>query len=221
MLEPVKHILAQQRVILASGSPRRKEILSTALPSIDIKIIPSKAEENLDPTEEAYVKSPWKFAENTAKLKADDIMREEFARAKTENVTKPIIVIGADTVVTFNGKIFGKPKTPDHAIESLKLLSGQTHVVYSGVCLLKSQNGELVKEKLFSEGTEVTFDTLSDQIVRGYVESGEPMDKAGAYGIQASGGTLVKAIHGDYFNVVGFPLHKFCKELSTFVCDDL
>ena len=124
---------------------------------------------------------------------------------------KKIILIGADTVVTHNNEIFGKPQNQENAKEMLRKFSGQSQTVYSGICIYKDT---LEQKVLFSEATEVNFDDLSDEVISAYVETGEPMDKAGSYGIQGIGGTLVKSIKGDYFNVVGFPLNRFCRELK-------
>jgi len=206
MLEPLRSILSSHRIILASGSPRRKEILQTALPFMNIEIIPSQAEENLDKSCERYRETPWLYAEDTAQLKAEAVMREI---SEKENV----ILIGADTVVTLDKQIYGKPKDNQHAKEMLQKFSEKTQNVYSGVCILKGPSEKV----LFHEDTEVTFDTLSDEVIDAYIATKEPNDKAGGYGIQAIGGTLVKGIKGDYFNVVGFPLHHFCKEMEKLV----
>ena len=201
MLEPFRTVLSAHRIILASASPRRREILANALPNFEIEIKPSNAEENLDKA--SYRSNPWKYAEDTAELKATAIMKEI-------NFQENAIVIGTDTVVTLNSVIYEKPRDKNHAMEMLKLTSGQTQKVYSGVCILRGS-----KDKIqFHECTEVTFDELSHDVIEAYVDSGEPMDKAGGYGIQAQGGTLVKSIQGDYFNVVGFPLYQFCKQMG-------
>ena len=200
-MEPFRTVLSAHRIILASASPRRREILANALPNFEIEIKPSNAEENLDKA--SYRSNPWKYAEDTAELKATAIMKEI-------NFQENAIVIGTDTVVTLNSVIYEKPRDKNHAMEMLKLTSGQTQKVYSGVCILRGS-----KDKIqFHECTEVTFDELSHDVIEAYVDSGEPMDKAGGYGIQAQGGTLVKSIQGDYFNVVGFPLYQFCKQMG-------
>ena len=124
-----------------------------------------------------------------------------------------VILIGADTVVTLDKEIYGKPKNNQHAKEMLRKFSGKTQNVYSGVCIFKGPS----KKVIFHEYTEVNFDILSDEVIDGYIATKEPNDKAGAYGIQAIGGTLVRGIKGDYFNVVGFPLHHFCKEMEKLV----
>ena len=206
MLEPLRTVLSSHRIILASASPRRREILANALPNFEIEIKPSNAEENLDKAN--YKANPWKYAEDTAELKAKAIMEEINFQANA-------IVIGTDTIVTLNNEIFEKPKDKNHAIEMLKLTSGQVQKVYSGVCILRGNT-----KLKFHECTEVTFDDLTNDVIEAYVESGEPMDKAGGYGIQAIGGTLVKSISGDYFNVVGFPLHQFCKQMVKMLTSD-
>ena len=134
------------------------------------------------------------------------------------------MVIGSDTIVTYQDKIYGKPKDKDDAKRILKELSGNTHHVISGVVILFSndKNGKYrdndyaknVTEYKFHTTTEVQFDVLTDSVIEAYVETGEPSDKAGAYGIQGLGGTLVKRINGDYYNVVGFPLNLFCKTVT-------
>jgi len=122
-----------------------------------------------------------------------------------------------------NGQIFEKPRDKKDAVDMLGLLSGRRHTVYTGVALLipihnNFSNRSLPDERrfeidLFHAATEVEFDELDVETIQAYVESGEPMDKAGGYGIQALGGTLVKGIHGDYFNVMGFPLNLFARHL--------
>lgn len=201
MLEPVRHILDAKRIILASGSPRRSEILRSA--RLKFRVVPSTAEENLDRTKFGH--APWDFAIQTARLKADEV----FERVKQESD----VVIGADTVISKDGRIFGKPEDRAKAFEMLRLFSGASHTVYTGVVMI-GKRGE-VKE--FFEATEVTFDELTDEVINGYIDTGEPMDKAGAYGIQAEGGSLVKEIKGDYYNVVGFPLNRFCREICSMV----
>ena len=130
-----------------------------------------------------------------------------------------LVVIGSDTVVSLGGKIYGKPKTEEEAKEMLRALSGKEHQVYSGVCVFALYQEEenvtktVTAVEKFHEATDVKFAELDDAVIEGYVATGEPMDKAGAYGIQAVGGTLVESIRGDFFNVMGFPLHRFCCEL--------
>ena len=173
-----------KRLILASNSPRRKEILTNA--GFNIEIIPSTFEEvaqDLSPTE--TVKN---FAFNKAK--------EVFERLNDSNA----IVVGADTVVSLDNVILGKPKDRLDATNMLKNLSGKTHQVYTGYCIYSSK-----KVVVDAVKSEVTFNPLTDQNIDLYVASGKPMDKAGAYGIQDGYG-LIKGYKGSYNNVVGLPI---------------
>ena len=120
------------------------------------------------------------------------------------------IVLGADTVVCFDGKILGKPKDKEDAAAMLKMLSGQTHEVRTGIALL-GKGLEFVS----SEAAMVTFFHLTDEEIARYIESGEPMDKAGAYGIQGKGAVLVRSVLGDYFNVVGLPIATVARALAS------
>lgn len=179
-------------VILASASPRRRELLTLA--GVDFTVKTADVEEKTVPglTPEDTVKQ-------LAEIKATAVAE------KNPSCT----VIGADTVVASDGKILGKPKTCEEAYEMLKSLSGKTHHVYTGVCIVKN------KEKaVFAEETAVTFYELSDDEIYSYVDTGDCYDKAGAYGIQSGGCTLVKKIDGDYFNVVGLPVARLVRELK-------
>ena len=173
------------QLILASNSPRRRELL--ALEKIPFTVVPSQYEE-IDGGLSAQ----------------ETVMR--FAEGKAEEVFSRYpgaVVIGADTVVSLDGEILGKPKSPENAVNMLKRLSGRTHSVFSGVCLLK----EGLRLKGISE-TKVTFNELSDGFIERYVASALPLDKAGAYGIQDAqdGYPIVKSYDGSYTNVVGFPM---------------
>ena len=181
-------------LILASASPRRKELLSLA--GFDFDVITSAVDEVIDPALQ-----PHELVVSLASQKAKAV-----AAQYTDKT-----VIGADTVVVLDGKVLGKPKDEQDAVRMLKALSGNTHEVYTGVYLV---NGE--KEKGFFECTRVKFCTLTDEQIAAYVATHEPMDKAGSYGIQGKGCVLVEGIQGDYFNVVGFPVSRFCRELDKF-----
>lgn len=176
-------------IILASASPRRKELLSQIC-DFDIRV--SDCDENCDITD------PEKLVCELSCRKARAIA------ADTDD-----IVIGADTVVAIGGKILGKPHSTEEARNMLKSLSGKTHSVFTGVTVIKSK-----KEYTFAEKTDVTFYELDDTLIDRYVASGEPMDKAGAYGIQGKGCVLVKGICGDYFNVVGLPVAHLYRVLD-------
>lgn len=188
-------------IVLASRSPRRKALLQQInLPFI---VHPSEVEEHLDENIE-----PPLLVEMLARQKALDIA-PRYSNALT---------IGADTVVVADDHILGKPSNEKEAFHLLHLLSGRTHQVYSGVCLVIT-NHSREKEKLvtFHAVTNVTFNEISDGEINNYIRSGSPMDKAGGYGIQDDWGALfVTRIDGDYYNVVGFPLQKFYSILKEF-----
>ena len=128
-----------------------------------------------------------------------------------EQEAKKLIVIGADTMCTLDNVAYGKPCDADDAFRILRTFSGRTLQVCTGVCILQGD----MSMRTFSETTDVTFGSLDDETIRAYIETGEPMNKAGAYGVQGLGGTLIKRIEGDYFNVVGFPMHHFCTEMKV------
>ncbi|MBQ4643225.1 MAG: septum formation inhibitor Maf [Oscillospiraceae bacterium] len=178
--------------ILASGSPRRKELLSLIIPEYEVLV--SGCEEFVSkgtPAEKVPAILAEQKALAVAKLRPDDT------------------VIGSDTVVVLGGEIFGKPKDKDHAHAMLRALSGKKHFVYTGVAV--AEKGEV---RSFVQKTEVEFYELSDETIDRYIETGEPMDKAGAYGIQGKGSVLVKGISGDYFNVMGLPVAETARFLG-------
>ena len=202
MIAPLCALLAGRRVILASTSPRRKQILENI--SFPVDVVPSKFEENLD--KESFT-HPWQYAVENSKLKALDVAQ------RLQDRKDWAVILGADTVVVLEGALLEKPGNALNATKMLQNLSGRKHLVYTGVALVyRSQDGTL-HNRCFHEETEVTFATLSDDIIQSYVASNEPLDKAGAYGIQGLGATLVQGINGDYYNVVGLPLHRVCVEL--------
>jgi septum formation protein len=184
------------QIILASGSPRRKEILKQA--GLNFKVIPSKKEEITSFTE------PEKIVEELAFIKADDI--------KTQ-APENSIIIGADTIVCNQGAILGKPKNKPEAIQMLLNLQGHEHSVYTGVCIILKQ-GNQIKVRKFAELTRVKVASLSKEKIEEYCYTGEPMDKAGAYAIQGLFAKYIEGIVGDYYNVVGFPIARFWKEME-------
>ena len=119
------------------------------------------------------------------------------------------MIVGADTVVAYQGQILGKPADEADAKRMLTMLSGQTHEVYTGVCVIEDE-----KIKTFYEETKVTFYEISDEQIDHYIKTGEPMDKAGSYGIQGKAAVFIKGIEGDYYNVVGFPIARFLQEIT-------
>ncbi len=184
------------KYILASASPRRKELLTQA--GFQFEIIPSLAEET-------YTKTvPSEIVTELAAQKAADV----FHRYKEENC----VVIGADTIVVYRDEILGKPADKQEAYDMLSMLADRTHQVYTGVSLIISKKGK-VHTRTFYESTDVTFCPICKEDLRAYVESGEPLDKAGAYGIQGSFAIHVRCISGDYSNVVGLPVCRLYQEL--------
>jgi septum formation protein len=175
------------RLILASNSPRRRELLRNAGFQFDVR--PSGIEENRLPGE-----SPEDFARRLARDKALDVARQSNPAS---------LVLGADTVVAINGEILEKPVDANDARRMLRTLSGHTHRVITGVCLVRAPEAVLAWSH---ETTLVTFRTLTEEEIGSYVESGEPFDKAGGYGIQGLASRFVPRIEGCYFNVVGLPI---------------
>lgn len=176
------------KFVLASASPRRREILENIGLKFDI-VVSSADESRIDRSI-----PPEMLVKELAMLKAAESAK--YAKNGT-------YVIGADTVVVFEGKILEKPKDSLDAENMLKMLSGKEHDVYTGVCIFRTDDAYAVCRY---EKTVVKFKKLSEETVKNYVKTGEPMDKAGAYGIQGKGALLVKGIEGDYFNVVGLPV---------------
>lgn len=181
-------------IILASKSPRRKELLSQI--DIDFRCMVSEKEEVITSDK------PQEVVKELAIQKARDV--ENIIR-EAEGIVKDTIIIGADTVVAHKDKILGKPLDKDDAFGMLKDISGDIHSVFTGVCVIFI-SGDSRKEIAFSERTKVYVNTLSDKDIYDYIETLEPMDKAGAYGIQGRFGKHVKKIDGDYNNVVGLPV---------------
>ena len=189
-------MMGTQKIVLASGSPRRRELMHQ-MGIDDFEILPAKGEENAP---EAL--TPAQLVEQLALQKAREVaaLRPDCA------------VIGADTVVALGDEVLGKPESEARAKEMLRALSGRHHQVYTGVAVLAG--GE---EYTHVECTEVEFRALTDEEIDAYVATGEPLDKAGAYGIQGRACTLIRGIRGDYYNVVGLPvcaLHEMLAELD-------
>lgn len=190
------------RIILASSSPRRKLLLKALLKNFGLKfdVIPANIVEYIPEKVQNY----GNFAANLAELKALEVA-----------VRKNGIIIAADTIVVCNDKILGKPDSEADAKKMLKMLSGKVHKVYTGLVVFDTTADKLYKS---FEVTSVKFRKLSTKEIEFYVNSGSPMDKAGAYGIQDDfGSTFVEKINGDYFNVVGLPVFKLYNALTHFL----
>ncbi|XP_007460564.1 PREDICTED: N-acetylserotonin O-methyltransferase-like protein [Lipotes vexillifer] len=208
VLCPVIGKLQHKRVVLASASPRRQEILSNA--GLRFEVVPSRFKETLH---KASFATPYAYAVETARQKALEVA----GRMHQKDLRAPDVVIGADTIVAVGAMILEKPVDKQDAYRMLSRLNGKEHSVFTGVAIVHccSKDGRLDTEvSEFYEETTVKFSELSEELLWEYINSGEPMDKAGGYGIQALGGMLVEGVHGDVLNVVGFPLNHFCKELA-------
>lgn len=188
------------QIILASSSPRRRQLLKKL--NIEFLVEGSQVKEVVNNND-----SPEQIVQKLASDKALDIAGKN----------RDSLVIGADTIVVFDDKILEKPGNREHAFKMLKQLSDNTHHVYTGVAIVKNDKAGNIKSKItFSECTEVTFGRLETYEIRSYIDSGGPMDKAGAYGIQDNwGAVFVKKIDGDYYNVMGLPLHHLYHELKN------
>ncbi|HEY6464968.1 MAG TPA: Maf family protein [Candidatus Acidoferrales bacterium] len=184
------------KLILASGSSRRAEILRNA--GFSFTVQPAHIDETLLPNEHA----------------ADYVLRLAKAKAQliAASATESAFIVGADTTVVCNGRIFGKPADPADAREMLRALSGATHEVLTGVAIIRASDRKNVAEVAT---TRVTFLPLSNEEIDAYIASGEPFDKAGAYGIQGLGGKFVSRIEGCYFNVMGLPLSRVWQALRS------
>ncbi len=183
------------KLILASGSPRRKELLEMA--GFDFEVVKSGADETLP-----RGMRPADAVKYLSKLKAFDVLD-----MKGSGYT----VLGSDTVVSIDDKILGKPKDEDDAKSMLEMLSGKTHSVYTGVTICSNE-----KSETFSVRSDVTFFDLTKEEIENYIKTKEPMDKAGAYGIQGKGSLLVKSVSGDFFNIVGLPISLVYRRLKAF-----
>lgn len=188
--------MIDKKIILASGSPRRKELLAQI--GMEFKVRVSHA------AEKARADTPSELVRALSRLKAEDIWRG-LSGEERENT----LVIGADTVVAFEGSVMGKPKNPEDACRMLAVLQGKTHQVYTGVALICK---DVVKR--FCEETDVTVYPMTKEEISAYVRTGEPMDKAGAYGIQGRFAAYIKGISGDYNNVVGLPIGRLYQEIK-------
>lgn len=185
------------KIILASGSPRRKELLTQI--GLEYEVIIS------DVVEETTSNIPDEVVKELSELKASDVF------AKTSG---DVLVIGADTVVAANGRILGKPVDSQDAFNMLKSLSGKNHSVYTGVTLCVRR--DFKEEKItFAEETKVYVDDMTDEEIWEYVNTGDCLDKAGSYGIQGRFAAYITGICGDYNNVVGLPVGKLCQVLRN------
>ncbi len=196
------------RIILASASPRRKEILE--LVGLQFETWPSCKEE------ETVSDIPEKICQELSRQKALDVA----SQIKAYNESHPdltsatdILVIGADTIVVKDKVILGKPKDEADAVRMLKMLSGAEHSVFTGVTLVFMSKDNRTGEYTFFDETKVVFYALDDADIEEYVATGDALDKAGAYGVQTASAAFVKGLYGDFYNVMGLPVGKMLQEL--------
>lgn len=187
------------KIILASASPRRRELMENM--GLRFEVVVTDADES---SADSSV-PPEIYVQELALIKAA-------AAAKKSSGRKDAVVISADTVVVNNGEIMGKPKDEEDAKRMLGLLSGRTHSVYTGFCVMRMSDAFTVCKNV---RTDVTFRELNEDKIDRYVKTGESADKAGAYGIQGMGAMLTERINGDYFNVVGLPVGELADVLET------
>lgn len=180
-------------IILASGSPRRHELLKLITEDFEIRV--SDTDESIP--------------QNISTEKIAEYLSMKKAKAVTLHDNE--IIIGCDTVVVIDEKILGKPSSEKECFEMMTILSGRSHMVYTGVSMISSE-----KSHSFTSATEVEFYPLTKKEIVDYISTGEPFDKAGGYGIQGKGSLLVKEIRGEYFNVVGLPVSFLKRELEKF-----
>lgn len=185
-------------IILASASPRRKELLE--IMGLPFSVCVSDADETTDEN-----LPPYFIVEQLSLLKASDVA------GKLRAEGKKALVIGADTIVVFGGAILTKPKDKEDAKKMLTMLSGKWHSVLSGVTVMDTKTA---KSETFYVETKVHFVDVTEEDIDRYIATNEPMDKAGSYGIQGKGSVFIDKIEGDYFNVVGLPIHKLARVLK-------
>uniref|UniRef100_A0A7S1TQE1 Maf-like protein n=1 Tax=Phaeomonas parva TaxID=124430 RepID=A0A7S1TQE1_9STRA len=201
------------RWVLGSASPRRAEIFG--LMGLQPEIVVSGFAEDLAKSSFATAAA---YAEGTATEKA----REVAGRLLPDAGAQPTVIVGSDTVVEIDGDVLEKPGDVEEAKAMLRRMSGRNHFVHSGVAVFSNLGGRDAgaPTMTFAETTEVTFVELTELDIENYVASREPMDKAGGYGIQGLGGQMVCGLSGCYFNVMGFPMHRFSKSMAELLLTD-
>lgn len=191
----------KKRIILASASPRRKELLGMICSEFEVIVA--------DCEEVISGRMPEEVVKELSEQKASAVASGGFIEGE-------VIIIGADTVVSAGGGILGKPKNREEARRMIGMLSGKTHKVCTGVTLIQTdQEGRPCRQKCFVETTSVRVAELSEEEIEAYIQTEEPYDKAGGYGIQGLFGKYVEGIEGDYNNVVGLPVHRLYVELKN------
>lgn len=196
--------MCDYQIVLASASPRRQELLKQI--GLSFIVIPGQKEEKVTSC------CPMQVVAELSKQKAEDVFFRISADEKKRNgipAAKRVLVIGADTIVSCDGQILGKPADAADAVRMLELLQGRCHQVYTGVTVLTRE-----ENFIFYDATQVEFYPMSAAQIQSYVSTKEPMDKAGAYGIQGRCAAYIKGIQGDYYNVVGLPVGRLYQEMQ-------
>ena len=186
-----------KKIVLASASPRRRELLEKI--GVTFTVVPTEGDEK------------------TTKTRPEEVVEELAFQKASENRAiqeKDVMVIGSDTVVAVDGRILGKPGSREEAVHMLQMIQGRIHQVYTGVSVLINEREER-RQLVFHEKAQVEVYPMTEEEIQNYVATGEPMDKAGAYGIQGSFAVYVKKIDGDYNTIVGFPVSRFYQELKA------
>ena len=205
----MKTIRDMNKIILASASPRRKELLKQM--GLEFEVMPSHCEEVITR------KSPWEIVMELSSQKARELVYKAAMDSLSDDKSgndgdgQNVLVIGADTIVAYKDEILGKPKDKDDAVRMLKLLQGKQHSVYTGVSLVYLKEG-IAQTRTFVEETKVFVAPMTDEQIEAYVATGEPMDKAGSYAIQGLFAEFIVKIDGDYNNVVGLPIGRIMRE---------
>lgn len=194
-----------KKIILASASPRRKELLEQI--GMEFEVMVCGGEAPIETT----------IPEDVVKIHALQKLQAVIEHLEESGYHQDVIILSADTVVAYDSKVLEKPKDEQDAKSMLGMLQGSAHQVYTGVALYDYLSK---KEKVFVQKTEVTFYAMTEEEIREYVNTKEPMDKAGSYGIQGIGGKFVKEIKGDYNNVVGLPVARLYQEIKWMMNND-
>ena len=199
------------KIILASASPRRRELLTQI--GLEFQVVVSNVEEKVTATAPAAV------VEELSAQKAEGVLLQMKEQVHSENSCgteelQDCLVIGSDTIVAVDGQILGKPKDAEDAKRMLRMLQGRTHEVYTGVTVLRMNTEE---RRTFHEGTKVLFFPMTEEEIETYVATNDPLDKAGAYGIQGFCARYIRGIEGDYNNVVGLPVGRLYQEIKDWI----
>lgn len=195
------------QLVLASSSPRRQELVASLRLSLPVRILSTDADETADPSW-----SPSEIVEQLALRKAE----AAYERLREEGGHGPSLIVGADTIVVLDGQVLGKPADEQDAAATLQRLQGREHEVYTGLCCLASENGA---RDVRHSRTRVWMKPMSNERIKRYVETGEPMDKAGSYGVQGIGSVFIERIEGDFYSVMGLSLNLLYEMLLRFKVD--